>query len=234
MEKLSITTQSLSTLLSPHDEFTSSPSRPSGSSFLSSDTDTSTPSSAGPLSQTSADSHEFSDAAAINRTVQAKAAPPMDSARRNTSYNHGAPLTDVAEEESPGYKRARSRTPSPIASSPTIGPESAPQSPPPWHQRHEHRLSESSILSNRSGSSDRYRESFEGLSGVSARLKADLAAMGDDQFDLDGICGKRSSVLTVGDDEQSGQALTSRAEKILANAKRRLTVSLATHSKDVG
>ena len=52
----------------------------------------------------------------------------------------------------------------------------------------------------------------------SARLKADLANEGDDVADLDGLDSTRSSGTTSGEDDMK------RAELILANAKKRLTV----------
>jgi hypothetical protein len=51
-------------------------------------------------------------------------------------------------------------------------------------------------------------------------LKADLANEGDDVTDLDGLDSKRSSGITSADDDMK------RAERILANAKKRLTVPI--------
>jgi hypothetical protein len=62
---------------------------------------------------------------------------------------------------------------------------------------------------------------------MSDRLKADLAAAGDDNFNLDGFGSKRDSSGINGDDENTSQALGKRAEQILANAKMRLTVGFS-------
>lgn len=72
--------------------------------------------------------------------------------------------------------------------------------------------------------SDPYWESFDTGAGMSDRLRADLAAARDDTFILDDFGSKRNSTATNGDDEFATQALSKRAEQILANAKKRLTV----------
>jgi len=63
-------------------------------------------------------------------------------------------------------------------------------------------------------------EDFEVLTPSNARLKANLENEGDDTADLDGLDSKRSSGITGGDDDMR------RAELILANAKKRLTVQI--------
>jgi hypothetical protein len=64
-------------------------------------------------------------------------------------------------------------------------------------------------------------EDFEVLTTSNARLKADLENEGDDAAaDLDGLDSKRNSGITSGDDDMK------RAELILANAKKRLTVPI--------
>jgi hypothetical protein len=63
-------------------------------------------------------------------------------------------------------------------------------------------------------------EDFEVLTPSNARLKANLENEGDDTADLDGLDSKRSSGVTGGDDDMR------RAELILANAKKRLTVQI--------
>jgi hypothetical protein len=61
---------------------------------------------------------------------------------------------------------------------------------------------------------------------MSDRLRADLAAAGDDTLALDGFGSRRDSTTTIGEDENTSQALSTRAEQILASAKLRLTVGL--------
>ena len=75
--------------------------------------------------------------------------------------------------------------------------------------------------SNVSSGSDLAWENFDTKAGMSDRLKADLAAMEDDSE----LGTKRISTGPVGDDEYTSQALSKRAEQILASAKKRLTVS---------
>jgi hypothetical protein len=64
-------------------------------------------------------------------------------------------------------------------------------------------------------------EDFEGPSTNNARLKADLAG-GDDVADLDGLDSKHSGGVASAEDDMK------RAELILANAKKRLTVQIET------
>jgi hypothetical protein len=125
------------------------------------------------------------------------------------NYEHGAPLSVIGEEETtPKSRRTKSRSPSPGAdSSPTHGTLSA--------QRQARRLSGQSDSSL--GSDVAKWEDFETLSTNSARLKADLAGV-DDVADLDGVDSKRSSGIASAEDDMK------RAERILANAKKRLTV----------
>jgi hypothetical protein len=56
---------------------------------------------------------------------------------------------------------------------------------------------------------------------MTSRLAADLAKPDDDMTDIDGLDSKRNSLVTNGDDDMS--SLNQRAERILANAKKRLT-----------
>ena len=133
------------------------------------------------------------------------------------NYEHGAPLSVIGEEETtPKSRRTKSRSPSPDAdSSPTKAAESA--------QRHARRLSSHSDTSL--GSDVGQWNDFEVPSASSARLRADLANEGDDVADLDGLDSRRSSGITSGEDDMK------RAERILANAKKRLTVPILPPSE---
>lgn len=125
------------------------------------------------------------------------------------AYDHGAALSDIYEEEStPKSKKTRSRSSSPeMSASPTR--RSSGQSP----KRKSNRLSDKS---DSSAGSD-----FDTSKIMNSRLAADLAKPDDDMTDIDGLDSKRNSLITNGDDEMS--SLNQRAERILANAKRRLT-----------
>jgi hypothetical protein len=63
-------------------------------------------------------------------------------------------------------------------------------------------------------------DDFDGPSISNVRLKVDLATDGDDVVDLDGLDNKRNSGFASDDDDMK------RAERILANAKKRLTVRI--------
>jgi hypothetical protein len=210
-------------LLLPNRNLNISPNRLSGSSFLNSDTEPSPTSSTGVVSPGSSESFEFDTARAFLMPIRPKPAPPRRNPLMHSGYEHGAPLSDIGEEESsPRSKRARSRTPSPTASSPTI----APQITTRWSHKHEKRLSEISTCSSVSTGSDLHWEGFDTRAGMSDRLKADLATPTDDNFDLEGFGSRRNSTTANGDDEYTTQALSKRAEQILASAKKRLTVCL--------
>lgn len=192
--------------------------RVSGSSFLSSDTEPSPTSSNGATLPPPISSFEISTANTLSLPMPPKPAPPLSNPLMYPGYEHGAPLSDIGEEDTPMSKRTRSRSPSFIESSPV-----ASRSAPIWNQKSERRLSEMSSSSNFSAGSDQW-EGFDARVGMSDRLKADLAAAGDDSFNLEGFGSKRNS--TNEDEELTTQALSKRAEQILANAKKRLTVCL--------
>lgn len=199
----------------------SNPPRPIQSSFLSSDTEPSPGSSNGFASSHSNQHFKVGTAKAFLMPARTKPAPPLSNPLRFAEYEHGAPLSDIGEEEmTPKSRRARSRTPSPTASSPTIAPQSVAWS----NRKPEKRLSEMSSSSSISVGSDLQWEGFDTRVAMSDRLRADLAAAGDDRFDVDAFGSKRDSTTSNGDDENTTHALSKRAEQILANAKKRLTV----------
>lgn len=201
---------------------TPSNSHQGSESFLSSDTKTSPSSAAGVASAFPADALDLGTARTFVMPIRPKPAPPRSNSLKYGGYDHGAPLSDIGEEElTPRSKKARSRTPSPTAASPTVAPPSLSG----WSRKSEKRLSELSTSSSISTGSDLQWEGFDTRSGMSDRLRADLAAAGDDNFHLDGFDSRRDSNGTNGDDEITSQALSKRAEQILANAKMRLTVS---------
>jgi hypothetical protein len=210
-------------LLLPNRITPSNPHR-ADESFLGSDTEPSLSSSTALISPFASESFEAATARTFLVPMRPKPAPPVSNKLIFGGYEHGAPLSDIGEEEmTPKSKRARSRTPSPTASSPTI----APQSLAGWSRKSEKRLSEMSSSSSISIGSDLQWEGFDTRAGMSDRLKADLAAAGDDSFNLDGFGSKRDSSGINGDDENTSQALGKRAEQILANAKMRLTVGFS-------
>jgi hypothetical protein len=125
------------------------------------------------------------------------------------AYDHGAALSDIYEEEStPKSKKTRSRSPSPETSS-----------SPTWRPSGQSSKRRSNRLSNKSDSST--ESDFDTSKIMTSRLAADLAKPDDDMTDIDGLDSKRNSLVTNGDDDMS--SLNQRAERILANAKKRLT-----------
>lgn len=125
------------------------------------------------------------------------------------AYDHGDALSDIYEEEStPKSKKARSRTPSPVMSS-----------SPTYRSSEQFSRRRSNRLSNRSDSST--DSDFDTSKIMTSRLAADLAKPDEDMTDIDGLDSKRNSLITNPDDEMS--SLNHRAERILANAKKRLT-----------
>jgi hypothetical protein len=126
------------------------------------------------------------------------------------NYEHGAPLSVIGEEEiTPKSKRTRSRSPSP-------GVDGSPTNDTLSTKRHARRLSGQS--DSTLGSDIAKWEDLEVPRTSNARLKADLANEGDDVAELDGLENRPSSGIASGEDDMK------RAERILANAKMRLTV----------
>ena len=72
--------------------------------------------------------------------------------------------------------------------------------------------------------SDLRWEGFDTRTGISDRLRADLAAAVDESFSLDGWGSKCDSTTTNAEEGNTSQALSWTAEQILDNAKKRLTV----------
>jgi hypothetical protein len=154
---------------------------------------------------------EVGVAKAVVMPFRMRPPPPttISTASNYQAYDHGAALSDIYEEEStPKSKKARSRTPSPVmSSSPTR--RSSGQS---FKRR-------SNRLSNKSDSST--DSDFDTSKIMTSRLAADLAKPDEDMTDIDGLDSKRNSLITDPEDEVT--SLNHRAERILANAKKRLT-----------
>ena len=156
-----------------------------------------------------------------------KAAPPATLHHFSGYYEHGAPLSDIGEEElTPKSKISRSgRSPSPTE----------PESPTPSGPLKRHRRSSSDASSNGSDIGD--WENFDTSKMMSGRLAADVAKQDEEDIDgIDGIDSKRNSMITItGMDQDEMAILNAKAEKILANARKRLThmednLSKARHS----
>jgi hypothetical protein len=133
-----------------------------------------------------------------------------------SSYEHGAPLSDIGEEEmTPISARTKSRSPSPTAHALAMAHHPMANG----NEKSERRLSAMSTCSATStGSESLWDELYSGAN-TSDRLKADLAAAGDDNFPVfDSFVEKRSG------SSHPDYELNQMAEQILASAKIRLTV----------
>ncbi|KAJ9607711.1 hypothetical protein H2200_007789 [Cladophialophora chaetospira] len=136
-------------------------------------------------------------------------------------YEHGAPLSDIGEEETPRSRKSRRM------STPTDPPSPTPTGP---SSRDTRRLSNRSSSSN--GSDLGNWEDFDSSKIMNARLAADVARVQDDEVD-EADSKRNSAILGVGGDEMA--LLNERAERILEHARKRLThmednLSKARHS----
>ncbi|KAK5390282.1 hypothetical protein LTS13_000363 [Exophiala xenobiotica] len=146
----------------------------------------------------------------VSRTI-----PPIDTAYYG--YEHGAPLSDIGEEETPISRKSR------IIDSMAY---SDPPSPTPRSRR----LSTHSSSSTGSELGD--WENFDTSRIMDQRLAAELAKVPDDK--IDDAESKRNSVVGTSTEDEMA-LLNERAEKILAQARKRLTtmednLSKARHS----
>ena len=139
-------------------------------------------------------------------------------------YEHGAPLSDIGEEETPVSKRS-----SRISYTSTA---SGPSSPTPVEKTpvQTRRLSTHSSSSNGSDLGD--WEDFDSSKMMNERLAADVAKVGDDEIE-DPDSKRNSSTPAATEDEMT--LLNERAERILEHARKRLTsmednLSKARHS----
>jgi hypothetical protein len=171
---------------------------------------------------------EVGVATAVRMSVPAKARPPSHLLLSYGGYEHGAPLSDIGEEETtPRSKFSRkSRSPSPVE----------PQSPTPSRPAAKHRRPSNDAASS-NGSDIGDWEDFDTSKMMSGRLAADIAK--EDDEDIDGVESKRNSALSfalpLDEDRDEMTILNAKAEKILANARQRLghmedNLSKARHS----
>jgi len=137
--------------------------------------------------------------------------PPVPLSMPYRSYEHGAPLSSIGEEESTIASTTGS-------GSPVHDNRTSPTKKRGSIQNLEKRWSDTSDLSLSGGSDTGRWEDFDSGPPMSEKLKADLDADADDAASLDGLENKQSGGLLSADDDMK------RAEEILANAKKRLTV----------
>ena len=139
-----------------------------------------------------------------------------------SGYEHGAPLSDIGEEELTPRSRISRRS---VSSS-----HGAPPSPTPNDRNHKKRMSDE--MSTNSDPGD--WENFDSSKMMTGRLAADVAKQADEE--LEGVESKRNSIILAGAEDSDEMAiLNAKAERILANARKRLThmednLSKARHS----
>ncbi|KIX94456.1 uncharacterized protein Z520_09842 [Fonsecaea multimorphosa CBS 102226] len=153
--------------------------------------------------------------------MPSRAVPPINT--NYYGYEHGAPLSDIGEEETPKSKKSR-RTESPLRSGP---PSPSPAGPITLAAR---RLSNQSCSSN--GSDLGSWEDFDTSKIMNERLAADVAKVPDE--DIEEADSKRNSMITTNAEDEMA-LLNERAERILEHARKRLThmednLSKARHS----
>ncbi|KIW85817.1 hypothetical protein Z517_01209 [Fonsecaea pedrosoi CBS 271.37] len=153
--------------------------------------------------------------------MPSRAVPPIST--NYYGYEHGAPLSDIGEEETPKSKKSR-RTESPLISDP---PSPSPAGPLLHAAR---RLSNQSSSSN--GTDLGNWEDFDTSKIMNERLAADVAKVPDEEIE-DPDSKRNSTVTTNAEDEMA--LLNERAERILEHARKRLThmednLSKARHS----
>lgn len=162
---------------------------------------------------------EFGVATAVR--VPSQILPPLDISYQG--YEHGAPLSDIGEEETPRSRKSRKidspRKPDP--SSPT---------PAARVVRPVRRSSDHSSSSNDSDIEN--WEDFDTSRILNGRLAADMAKAADDK--TEDIDSKRNSAVATSTEDEMA-LLNERAEKILEQARLRLTnmednLSKARHS----
>ena len=160
---------------------------------------------------------EVGVAKAVVMPLRVKPPPPTTIPLLYHNYEHGAPLSDIGEEDSTpkSRKTVRSRSPSPVRNrSPT---RTMAFGPP---LRHKNRLSISSDVST--GSDPGSWEDFDTSKMMNARLAADVARVDEEMSEADGLESKRNSTVAVPEDETN--VWNQKAERILADAKKRLTL----------
>lgn len=172
---------------------------------------------------------EIGVATTVKMPIRAK---PVTAARAFpgfSGYEHGAPLSDIGEEETvasltPRSKATRlSRSPSPTHPlSPS--PDSVIEGPETPRERR------SSIGTASDGSDEVDWENFDSSKMMSGRLAADVAR----EQEYDGFDSKRNSMISTTDGDEMA-VLNDKAEQILADARKRLThmednLSKARHS----
>ncbi|KPI35772.1 uncharacterized protein AB675_11134 [Cyphellophora attinorum] len=153
----------------------------------------------------------------IKMPIRAKPLAPSSQYAAFAGYEHGAPLSDIGEEETVASLTPRSRvtrqsrSPSPVHPlSPTPAPKPALRDSTPQRR--------GSIGAASDGSDEVDWENFDTSTMMSGRLAADVAK----EQEREALQSKRNSTISVADGDEVG-VLNDRAEQILEDARKRLT-----------
>jgi hypothetical protein len=153
----------------------------------------------------------------IKMPIRQKPVAPSSQYSAFAGYEHGAPLSDIGEEETIASTTPRSRATRQSRSPSPVRPLS-PEAPPTAEEREttpigRPRSGRSSPISDGSDIGD--WENFDSSKMMSGRLAADVAK----QDPVDATESKRNSYI----DRDEMAALNDKAEEILENARKRLT-----------
>lgn len=157
---------------------------------------------------------------ATTMRLPSRTVPPINT--NYYGYEHGAPLSDIGEEETPKSRKSR-MTETPIDLDPPSPTPTGPSS---------HALRRLSNHSSSNGSDLGNWEDFDSSNMIDGRLAADLAKIEDEEVE-DPDSKRNSTVATNSEDDMA--LLNERAERILDHARKRLThmednLSKARHS----
>ncbi|ETI22470.1 hypothetical protein G647_06545 [Cladophialophora carrionii CBS 160.54] len=155
--------------------------------------------------------------------LPSRVVPPINT--NYYGYEHGAPLSDIGEEETPRSRKSR-RTGTATPSDP---PSPTPAGP---SVRAARRLSGRSSSSNGSDLGNWEDFDFDTSKIMNERLAADVAKVADEE--VDDVESKRNSTVVTNEEDEMA-LLNERAERILEHARKRLThmednLSKARHS----
>lgn len=154
---------------------------------------------------------------ATGTKMRAKPVAPSSQFQQFSGYEHGAPLSDIGEEETVASMTPRSRV-TRISRSPSPVQPLAPTTPDLNDGDRTPRERRSSLAESSDGSDIGDWENFDSSKMMSGRLAADVAK--EEEQDAGG--SKRNSFIGIIDRDEMA-VLNDKAEEILNNARKRLT-----------
>ena len=149
--------------------------------------------------------------------IRIKPLAPSSQYAAFAGYEHGAPLSDIGEEETIASITPKSRAVH-ISRSPSPAEHLTPSPAPVSNQHNESIQRRNSIGATSDGSDDVDWETFDTSTMMSGRLAADVAK----EQEREALDSKRNSMIS-GMDVDEMAVLNDRAEQILQDARTRLT-----------